>query len=92
MLRCTSAGTFSVTLMHNEEGEHVQEIGAHGPVYKMVEVAGVEVNTGEVLEPQLTLTSATPYTGELCEHELMFLRNPSKYVNPALFFLITEVK
>lgn len=91
MFRCETAGRFRVTMLTQDKVERRQFLGAHADVYEEVEVNGARTRTGKVLEESPIFSNATPYEGELCEHELMALNNPVKFVSPELIFRIEKL-
>jgi len=93
MQRCSeSAGNFTVTMLHSEDHERRQQLNAHAPVYKTVEIGGqVITDYKEVIEGLPVLSSATPFKGELCVHEVEQLKHSSRDITPELFFVLQEV-
>ena len=91
MLRCDeSAGSFTVTMMHNEPEERRQKLNAHADVHKEVLLSNGITVEGELLESSPIISSATPFIGELCVHEVTIMSAPFKYISPELFFLLTK--
>lgn len=93
MQRCNEGvANYTVTMLHNGEEERRQELHVHPPVYKSMTIRGEEVfDYDTVLEPLPIFSSATPFTGELCEHEVAALKNSFKEISPELFFTLQEV-
>ena len=90
MQRCTSAGVFRVIMLHqNQDEERRQYLGAHADLYEeRLENGKVE---RALVEASPIFSSAEPFEGELCEHELMALRTPTKFVSPELIFRIEKI-
>ena len=93
MLRCTeSAGNFVVTMEHGEEMERRQQLQVHAPVYHTVEANGqVITDYNQLLEDLPIFSSALPFNGELCVHEVEQLKQAWRYISPELHFTLTEV-
>ena len=95
MLRCNeSAGNFVVTMEHGEEMERRQQLQVHAPVYEQIELPNrnpPEFIQGRLLEDLPIFSSAIPFNGELCIHEVEQLKQAWRYISPELHFTLNEV-
>jgi hypothetical protein len=96
LLRCPagSAGRYRVSLrVAHQKDEYAVQIAGHQPIFQFAADGRAVLNadgSAVVLDSPPIVTTKTPYEGELCEHELWFVRDatPGKDYRPEYEFTV----